>query len=155
MKGDFDLCADKTPPDLDPFADDGESIFACASREELLRRWDETGDARWLEIIHKCSPPDLLTGPLRGERDEEIRGVARWLVSIIPGVTRTRLAKLIALAGRAVARGDSLRSSAVPELDDEERVELAARVADILAWAPGTTRGHRWPSKRQIDAILK
>ncbi len=137
------------------FEHDDTPIFACARRDELARRWREEGDERALEILLAASAPDLRSGPLRGERDREIRAVAAWLEAALPGVNKTSLAKLLAKAGRAVGRGDSLRPTVFPGLDDGERLELAARLEKILAWSPSTTRNAVWPSKRQIDAILK
>lgn len=150
------MCADEMPIDLAPFADyDGPPIFACASRDELLRRWRDNGDEHALKILLAAMQPDLQPEALRAERDREIQELATWLESILPGATRNAIAELLARGGQAIAGGAPLRPTAFPKLNDDERAEFAARLDKILAWSPTTKRGFKWPQKRQLTEIIE
>lgn len=122
-------------------------IFACALRDDLLRR-ARAGDDGARETLFKAVPPDLPAATCRAERDRRILGLHQHLHQALPDAAPTVLDAMLAAAGERVAGGERLEREPFDTLSEADRARLLTEVRFILGWA-------EWPGARQIANVRK
>ena len=121
-------------------------IFACAARDDLVRRMD-AGDVSAWRILRMCMPMDVPARVKISERDRIIRAAAMELRIALPGMSDRSIAVLLLAAGRRLATREHLGVEC-DRLSKLERDILEHRIRDALAWSS-------LPSLRQLQAIIK
>ena len=124
-------------------------------RLDALKQRAAAGDERAVEILLRLVPNEIPASLLRRERDSEIRRVAAELRSARPGMTHRGAALALAQAGRACETGSRPAGAAFDHMLRADLDRLLAEIGDILAWAPATKHGARWPCLRSIISIIR
>jgi hypothetical protein len=137
------------PPELLKRAAAGHSLRAALVGRAIA------GDAEALTALLAAIPAELPAAVVRDCRDRAIRELGGMLGAMIPGISPTRLARLIAEAGAALDLGHVSAARALPMLTNAEVRAVDVLIREALSWLP--IRWHaptRWPAWRQIYTIL-
>jgi hypothetical protein len=130
------------PPELLKPAAAGHSLRAALVSRAIA------GDAAALNMLLAAIPAELPASVVRDCRDQAIRELGGMLNAMIPGISPTRLARLLADAGEALDLGHRTAERALPGLTSAELRAVDTQIRNILAWAP------KWPARRRVFDIL-